>query len=400
MNDNTKAAPQGDYVLRSCPNGHGKPVEMHFDYNGLCPECGASMRDVPQGMIIAGDGAAMLGKLMREQRDSRLGVYPDGNPNASVSEAVPQGVASELVRRLEKRLQDEADRRNSAYDRFGMDNTPMSVDPDLCALLQVVAAIAQTEQAAPTDHIEVSLEMVEQAAPQGVASLPTAYEWCNAQTPGWAVSRDWMAGWDAARAALAQTGQVTQGVAWENFPSYLIDHCEGEIITEEGLQHALGRMLRDPQYATQTGQAPAVEGASSQKCRHCDGDGWVPTIISYQYPEGRRECPACSASPATEPAVPAGLSAAQEPKYTVNGHAIVNRASGEEIPADEPVFIIRARDWHAVRTLQYYAAHVRDTQHADAVMDRAEQFRDFRRANPGRMKEPDTAAPKTPKETP
>lgn len=37
---------------------------------------------VHQGMTIAGDGAAMLGRLMREQRASRLGVYPDGNPNA------------------------------------------------------------------------------------------------------------------------------------------------------------------------------------------------------------------------------------------------------------------------------------------------------------------------------
>lgn len=35
-----------------------------------------------QGMTIAGNGAAELGKLMREQRDSRLGVYPDGNPNS------------------------------------------------------------------------------------------------------------------------------------------------------------------------------------------------------------------------------------------------------------------------------------------------------------------------------
>ena len=35
-----------------------------------------------QGMTIAGDGAAMLGALMREQHASRLGVYPDGNPNA------------------------------------------------------------------------------------------------------------------------------------------------------------------------------------------------------------------------------------------------------------------------------------------------------------------------------
>lgn len=39
-----------------------------------------------QGMTIAGDGAAMLGKLMREQHASRGGVYPDGNPNAGRNE--------------------------------------------------------------------------------------------------------------------------------------------------------------------------------------------------------------------------------------------------------------------------------------------------------------------------
>jgi len=38
-----------------------------------------------EGMTVAGDGASMLGKLMREQRASRLGVYPDGNPNAALA---------------------------------------------------------------------------------------------------------------------------------------------------------------------------------------------------------------------------------------------------------------------------------------------------------------------------
>lgn len=42
-----------------------------------------------EGMTIAGDGAAMLGRLMREQRASRLGVYPDGNPNVNVPHAQP-----------------------------------------------------------------------------------------------------------------------------------------------------------------------------------------------------------------------------------------------------------------------------------------------------------------------
>ena len=41
-----------------------------------------------EGMTVKGDGAAMLGKLMREQRSSRLGVYPDGNPNAGTTGAM------------------------------------------------------------------------------------------------------------------------------------------------------------------------------------------------------------------------------------------------------------------------------------------------------------------------
>lgn len=35
-----------------------------------------------QGMTVAGDGAADLGKLMRKQWEMRGGVYPDGNPNS------------------------------------------------------------------------------------------------------------------------------------------------------------------------------------------------------------------------------------------------------------------------------------------------------------------------------
>lgn len=38
-----------------------------------------------------------------------------------------------LVERLRARLQNEAAWRNSAYDRYGMENTPQSVDPDVFA---------------------------------------------------------------------------------------------------------------------------------------------------------------------------------------------------------------------------------------------------------------------------
>jgi hypothetical protein len=45
----------------------------------------------------------------------------------------------EMVERLMQRLKREAANRNSAYDRFGMDNTPQSVDPELFALLDALS---------------------------------------------------------------------------------------------------------------------------------------------------------------------------------------------------------------------------------------------------------------------
>lgn len=54
-------------------------------------------------------------------------------------------------------------------------------------------------------------------------------------------------------------------VPWENFPSYLIDHCEGDVISEEGLQFALSKMLSNPQYAPQ----PAAQTQTQE-----DVGGW------------------------------------------------------------------------------------------------------------------------------
>lgn len=95
---------------------------------------------------------------------------------------------------------------------------------------------------------------------------------------------------------------------------------------------------------------------------------------------------------ASQPEHPPGLSLEQEPKYTVNGHAIVNRASGECIPADEPVFIFRARDVHAREALGSYASVLTPSAHRDAVVQRVADFSSFAHAHPERMKEPDTAA--------
>lgn len=83
----------------------------------------------------------------------------------------------------------------------------------------------------------------------------------------------------------------------------------------------------------------------------------------------------------------------QEPKYRAEGGRIFNRASGEQIPDDEPVFILRARDSTAVATLlHYYMGHraCQNDAHADAVLRRVHDFHRFIKDHPERMKYPDT----------
>ena len=87
------------------------------------------------------------------------------------------------------------------------------------------------------------------------------------------------------------------------------------------------------------------------------------------------------------------MDAKQEPKYRAEAGRIINRASGEAIPDDEPVFILRARDATAVATLlHYYQGHrlCQNDQHADAVLQRLRDFQQFQREHPERMKYPDT----------
>jgi hypothetical protein len=149
--------------------------------------------------------------------------------------------------------------------------------------------------------------------------------------------------------------------------------------------------------------APAAAAEPSEpvkRCSNCDDSGQVSSITGEWH--GRCHCEAGrSASPLFAPdreraaslVASEGLSIAQEPKYTVNGSAIMNRASGEAIPADEPVFIFRARDVRAVGALSRYASVVAlhsSEDHWLAVMGRIDDFVRFRRDHPERMKEPDT----------
>lgn len=85
-----------------------------------------------------------------------------------------------------------------------------------------------------------------------------------------------------------------------------------------------------------------------------------------------------------------GLPTEQEPKYTTDGHSIVNRASGEAIPPDEPVFVFRGRDIHAREALEAYACVLTPGAHRDAVVARIADFAGFAYAHPERMKAPET----------
>lgn len=98
--------------------------------------------------------------------------------------------------------------------------------------------------------------------------------------------------------------------------------------------------------------------------------------------------------------VPEGMPVTQEPKYGIRDNRLFNRASGEVIPEDEPVFIFRARDTHAINILAGYAREVSNAEHASAVWGRVDDFKRFWDANPDRMRQPDTALPAAPVQEP
>jgi hypothetical protein len=94
----------------------------------------------------------------------------------------------------------------------------------------------------------------------------------------------------------------------------------------------------------------------------------------------------------------------QDPKYDIENGRLVGASTGQPIPDDEPIFILRGKDVHAVDTLMAYHARVASgpqdmaaSQHCEAVRRRIHDFKQFAKDNPGRMKKPDTvyAEPRT-----
>lgn len=99
--------------------------------------------------------------------------------------------------------------------------------------------------------------------------------------------------WNAGRAAISpQGGGATTGVRWDLFPGWLIDHIEGEPLTEEGLQFQLADMIEfhksNPPVA-----APAIGGeakAVHQRCLKGGTKSWqdvqaehCPDFINFEY---------------------------------------------------------------------------------------------------------------------
>lgn len=81
----------------------------------------------------------------------------------------------------------------------------------------------------------------------------------------------------------------------------------------------------------------------------------------------------------------------QESKFDCVAGQLVNRSTGDPIPNDEPVFVLRAKDLHALTAIRAYIAVLENPEHREAVARRAEQFEQFAEHHPERMKVPDTA---------
>jgi hypothetical protein len=79
-------------------------------------------------------------------------------------------------------------------------------------------------------------------------------------------------------------------------------------------------------------------------------------------------------------------------KFAIRGNRLVKVSSGEPIPEDEPVFIMRGRDHLALEALRYYrqlsVADNCNDYHFGLLDAQIEKFRAFAREHPEMMKQP------------
>lgn len=70
---------------------------------------------------------------------------------------------------------------------------------------------------------------------------------------------------------------------------------------------------------------------------------------------------------------------------------VINTVSGQEVPQDEPLLVLRARDWHAVATIESYKQLCEtdcNDLHLAGIEEIIQRFLKFRSEHPERMKQP------------
>ena len=80
----------------------------------------------------------------------------------------------------------------------------------------------------------------------------------------------------------------------------------------------------------------------------------------------------------------------QDPKYGIKNNRLVNMKTGIEIPENEPVFMLRAKDINAESTIMYYASLCCNDDHRDVVFHIGHDFIRFKNKHPNEVFEPDT----------
>lgn len=82
-------------------------------------------------------------------------------------------------------------------------------------------------------------------------------------------------------------------------------------------------------------------------------------------------------------------------KFYIKDGLLVNRVSGEAIPDDEPIFILRARDKFSLPTISSYHRHVENAPrypnkdgHLAAIEAASREFKVWRDAHPDKSKLP------------
>lgn len=87
----------------------------------------------------------------------------------------------------------------------------------------------------------------------------------------------------------------------------------------------------------------------------------------------------------------------QDPKYDIANEEdmyqavqLCNSSTKILIPPDEPIFILRAKDVHAVSTLYDYKRRCLNYEHSQAVLNRIQDFLVWQNKYAIRVREPDT----------